>query len=134
MAEALFKKMELPDIEVRSAGIYAADGSDASTNAKKVLDEQNIAHNHRSSALTESLMEWSDYILTMTEGHKGTIINLYPNAQSKTFTLKEFAKITGYPDIADPFGGSVEMYRATFFEIKEALEKVANRLNGKDHT
>ena len=40
MAEALLKKMNLTDVEVRSAGVYAMNGSVASDHAQKVLDEQ----------------------------------------------------------------------------------------------
>lgn len=128
MAEALLKSMAIPEIEVRSAGIYAESGSSASTNAKKVLDEQRIAHDHQASMLTDKLVEDAHYILTMTEGHKSAVMNRFPNSRSKTFTLKEFAQLGGNRDIADPFGGSEEMYRATFFEIKEAIEKVAEGL------
>jgi len=128
MAEALLKSMAIPGIEVRSAGIYAENGSAASTNAKKILDEQEIPHDHQASMLTDKLVEGSDYILTMTLGHKIAVMNQFPNARSKTFTLKEFAQLEENRDIADPFGGSEEMYRTTFFEIKEAIEKVVERL------
>jgi protein arginine phosphatase len=128
MAEALLKSMAIPGIEVRSAGIYAENGSAASTNAKKVLDEQEIPHDHEASMLTDKLVEGSDYILTMTLGHKIAVMNQFPNARSKTFTLKEFAQLEENRDIADPFGGSEEMYRTTFFEIKEAIEKIVERL------
>lgn len=132
MAESILRKMAIPGLEVRSAGIYAQSGSDASTNAKKVLDELDIPHNHQASMLDETLVEWSDYILTMTTGHKDTILNRYPDARSKTFTLKEFAKLDGYLDIADPFGGSVDIYREAFREIKEAIEKAVEILQQKD--
>ncbi|MCQ6274606.1 low molecular weight protein arginine phosphatase [Bacillus sp. V3B] len=128
MAEALLKSMELPGIEVCSAGIYAENGSAASTNAKKVLDKQAIPHDHQSSMLTDKLVEGADYILTMTLGHKSAVMNRFPNAHLKTFTLKEFAQLNGNQDIADPFGGSEDMYRAAFSEIKEAIEKIVERL------
>jgi len=132
MAESILRNLAIPGLEVKSAGIYAQTGSAASANAKKVLDEQEIPHNHQSALLDETLVEWSDYILTMTSGHKETILNRYRDAHSKTFTLKEFAQIDGYPDIADPFGGSVEIYREAFQEIKEAIEKAAIILQQKD--
>lgn len=128
MAEALLKSMVIPGIEVRSAGVYAENGSAASTNAKKVLDEQKIPHDHQSAILTDKLVDDAHYILTMTGGHKTAILNRFPNAHSKTFTLKEFAGLEGNPDIADPFGGSEDMYRTAFFQIKEAIEKIVERL------
>lgn len=128
MAESILRNMAIPGIEVRSAGIFAQTGSAASKNAKKVLDEKKILHNHSSSMLDDSLVEWADYILTMTTGHKDNILVRYPEARSKTFTLKEFAKLDGHPDIADPFGGSVDIYREAFQEIKETIEKAAEFL------
>ncbi|WP_338450228.1 low molecular weight protein arginine phosphatase [Niallia oryzisoli] len=133
MAESILRNMAIPGIEVRSAGIFAQKGSAASTNAKRVLDEQEIPHDHSASMLDDSLVEWADFILTMTTGHKDNILVRYPNARSKTFTLKEFAKLDGHPDIADPFGGPVDIYREAFQEIKETIEKAAEFLQ-QDHS
>jgi len=128
MAEALLKKMNLTDVEVRSAGVYAVNGTASSINAQKVLDEQNIPHDHQSSMLTDTLIDWSTYIFTMTKGHKEAVINRFPNAESKTYALKEFAKLDGNLDIVDPFGGSIKEYRNAFLDIQEAIEKVAELL------
>lgn len=128
MAESLLRDKNIPGIQVKSAGTYASQGTEASTNTKKVLDENFIPHNHKSSLLTEDLVEWADIILTMTYGHKTTVISIFPQAQSKTYTLKEFANIDGSTDIADPFGGQVEIYRETYEEINEAIDLIAERL------
>jgi len=128
IAESLLKYMNIPEVEVKSAGIFAIDGSEASTNTKIVLDEHGIPHNHKSAMLTDELVEWADFILTMTMGHKSTVLTMFPNAQDKTFTLKEFAKIDGYQDVADPYGGPVDVYRYSFKEIKEAIENIADIL------
>jgi protein-tyrosine-phosphatase len=127
MAEALLKNKNLPDIEVKSAGIFAMDGSDASEHAKTVLAEKGVECVHQSSMLTKEHVEWATYILTMTEGHKQHVISRFPEAQDKTFTLKEFVLGEG-GDIFDPFGGSVEMYRQTREELEQLIEKLANKL------
>ena len=108
MAEAILKSMQIPGVEVRSAGVFAIDGSDASINTRKVLEEKEISHSHRSSMLTPELVEWATYILTMTSGHKQTVISMYPE-WGGTFTLKEFAGASENLDINDPFGGSIEI-------------------------
>ncbi|WP_338471047.1 low molecular weight protein arginine phosphatase [Niallia sp. XMNu-256] len=128
IAESLLKHMNLPGVKVKSAGTFASDGSEASTNTKNVLDENSIPHNHKSSMITENLVDWADFIFTMTSGHKATVISMFPQAQAKTYTLKEFAGMDGIRDISDPFGGPVDVYRETYEEIKEAIEKVADRL------
>lgn len=128
IAESLLRHKNIPGVEVKSAGTYASHGSEASINTKKVLDENSIPHNHRSSLLTEDLVEWADFILTMTHGHKSNVTSMFPQARTKTYTLKEFASIEGSPDIVDPFGGPVEIYRETYEEINEAIEKIAEHL------
>ena len=95
MAESLLRHKSIPGVEVRSAGIYASQGTEASTNAKKVLDKNSIPHNHKSSLVTEELVEWADFILTMTYGHKTTVASMFPQVQSKVYTLKEFTE-NGY--------------------------------------
>jgi protein-tyrosine-phosphatase len=128
MAESLLKNRNLSGVEVKSAGIFAVDGSEASPNAKKVLDEQAIKHNHQASMLTESLVNWSDYILTMTRGHKSSILSMYPESRAKVFTIKEFSAKAGSQDVSDPFGGNMEVYRETFQELQELMDKVVQRL------
>ncbi|HZG59019.1 MAG TPA: low molecular weight protein arginine phosphatase [Anoxybacillus sp.] len=127
MAEALLKNKNLPDVEVKSAGIFAMDGSDASEHAKTVLAEKGVECVHQSSMLTKEHVEWATYILTMTEGHKQHVISRFPEAQNKTFTLKEFV-LGKSGDIFDPFGGSVEMYRQTREELEQLIEQLANKL------
>ena len=93
LAESLLKNMNLPGVEVKSAGTFAPNGSEASINTKMVLEEKGIQHHHKSSMLTEELVQWADHILTMTVGHKTTVIDLFPKAEVKVLTLKEFAGI-----------------------------------------
>ncbi|MDE5414687.1 low molecular weight protein arginine phosphatase [Alkalihalobacterium chitinilyticum] len=125
MAEAILKQKISNEIEVQSAGIYAAPGSEASYQAIEVLKERGITSDHRSQQLSEELLDWATIVLTMTANHKQAIVTRFPELQDKVFTLKEFAlgedSFTG--DIADPFGGSVEQYRATADEIEKLLEK-----------
>jgi protein arginine phosphatase len=132
MAEAFLKSKSIPGVEVKSAGVFAVNGSEASPNAKKVLDENKIEHNHQSALLTKELVEWATHILTMTSGHKTSVISQFPEAREKTYTLNEFAGNKA-GDIADPFGGSVEAYRRTFNQIKQAIEKIIKKLE-KDCT
>jgi protein arginine phosphatase len=128
MAEAILKSKELPGVEVKSAGVYAPNGAEASVNAKTVLDKNNISHDHRSSTLTKEDIEWATLVLTMTQSHKGLILSQYPHAAEKTFTLKEFADETGNLDVADPFGGNEQIYREAFEEIQKSIERIMHKL------
>lgn len=128
MAEAILKNKNLEGIEVRSAGVYAANGSEASTHAKRVLADNQISHNHRSTLLTREEVEWADLILTMTSSHKYAIQQQYPQSIEKMFTLKEF---TGEPfdhDILDPYGGGLAVYQETYQELDKLIEKAMKKI------
>lgn len=132
MAEIMFREM-LKDIEdnefrVISAGTWAIKGNNASDNAVKVMKEKNLdLSKHSSTPLTKKIVDEADLILTMTTNHKRQILDIIPEAKGKVFTLKEYA---GYnsPDISDPFGGNIEIYRETAKEIEEALKRVIQKI------
>lgn len=128
MAEAILKNKDIDAIEVRSAGIYAVNGSEASTHAKKVLDDKGISHNHRSSLLTQAEVNWADLILTMTSSHKQAIQQQYPQAGNKVFTLKEYSGESFNYDVVDPYGGSLGMYEQTFRELDGLIDKAIEKL------
>nr|WP_263324157.1 low molecular weight protein arginine phosphatase [Neobacillus sp. Marseille-Q6967] len=128
MAEAILKNKNLKAIEVKSAGIYASPGSEASTNAQKVLDEKNIQHNHQSTLLSQELVNWADLILTMTLSHKTAILNQYRDSAAKVFTLKEFTGETFDHDVVDPFGGNLAIYKETYQELEKLIEKMLEKL------
>ncbi|MFJ7639587.1 low molecular weight protein arginine phosphatase [Peribacillus sp. NPDC097264] len=129
MAEAILKSKNISGIEVRSAGVYATPGQDASEYAKRVLDENDMWNHHRSTLLSQQDLDWATHIFTMTEGHKSVILNTFPTIDHKTFTLKEFIQDDKYDkDILDPFGGSENLYRETFKELHGLIVELVKRL------
>lgn len=128
MAEAILKNKNITGLEVRSAGIYAANGYEASDHVKKVLDDNDIPHQHQSSMLTKTEVDWADLILTMTSSHKFAILQQYPHADVKLYTLKEF---TGEPfnhDVVDPFGGNLTIYQKTYRELERLIDQAVEKL------
>jgi protein arginine phosphatase len=127
MAEAILRSKQLPDVEVRSAGVYAMDGMQASKHAQTVLSENGIDHEHGSRLLTSQDVDWATYILTMTAAHRDTIVQNFPSASGKTFTLKEFAG-EGQKDVFDPYGGSKAVYQDTFQDLVASIDKLKEKL------
>lgn len=156
-------------VEVRSAGVGAIDGYPMSPHAEEVLQKRNLPASGTSTALTAELVAWADLILGMTSSHKQAIVQRFPDAAGKTFTLKEYAlqgdasmndmaeaerlyaewqiklatgermdesdeaklrelqdKLPDF-DIADPFGGTLEIYERSADEIGEALKRVIEK-------
>lgn len=89
MAEALVKH-SMPQIEVKSAGIFAGKNQRANRFTIEALKKQGIELDHRSQPVTEKLLHWADLILTMTTQHKQALILHYPDFQDRYFTLKEY--------------------------------------------
>lgn len=122
MAEAILSARNLPKVEARSAGIFAGIAP-LSKNAQAVLDRQQIPFAHMSKPLDTKDMQWAELILTMTHSHKMTLLQAYPEAATKLYTLKEFAD-GSTADISDPYGGPLEFYEQTFQELQVLVDKL----------
>lgn len=130
MAEAILKSKRIPSIEVKSAGVYATKGQDASTYVLEILHDHQITHHHSSTPLSEEELEWATHVFTMTEGHKSIITDSFPRTLDKIFTLKEFVyNDPNDRDIMDPFGGSQETYRETFNELQSLIDELIHKLD-----
>ena len=127
MAAALLNKVAVEknlDIRIESAGIFANDGENASSEAIIAMQAYGIdLTGHHAEQITEELIEKSDLILTMTPAHKLVFNNV---AEDKTYTVCEYAGLEG--DIDDPFGGDVEEYLETAKQLERAVELIADRL------
>lgn len=125
MAEAMLKHKNIPEVNVRSAGIYARAGEGMSGNSIVILEEAEIPHSHTAKQIQLTDMEWADLILTMTVSHKDMILRIYgENVQNKIFTLKEYISPNEGMDVTDPYGGDLTMYRQTYTELKELIDEL----------
>lgn len=122
MSEALLKSRNIANVEVKSAGIFASEGLDASEYAREVLKDNQINYKHTSKLLSKEDVEWATCILTMTTSHKLTIQSRYPEYKDKVYTLKGFITKAGDDDVNDPFGGTKQHYQETFQELSKLLD------------
>lgn len=112
------------DVRIESAGIFAQEGTPATTEAILAVKKYGVdLLGHHSQPINTELIEKSDLILTMTPAHKMVFNEVAPD---KVFTLCEYAGMQG--DIADPFGGDMEEYEHCAGQIYGALCKVADRI------
>lgn len=132
MAAALFKHLSHSDqLNVQSAGVFAIDGSDASDFAKEALVEKGIACDHNSALLNDGHIEWASIVLTMTNSHKQAVIDRFPHAGRKTFTLSEYVGSSSQ-DIMDPFGGNLDVYRLTRDDLEHLIKKLLIKIDPKE--
>jgi protein-tyrosine-phosphatase len=127
MAEAILKH-KTTSVNVKSAGVFAADGSPASINTVEALREEKIQITHSSQLLTDELVDWSTCILTMTKSHKQLVTERFPQAVAKTHTIEEYAT-GGQGDVMDPYGGPLSMYRKTYVELTEMIEALIAKID-----
>ncbi|WP_284643104.1 low molecular weight protein arginine phosphatase [Paenibacillus silviterrae] len=117
MMRLLLQEQGLQDMEVRSAGVAAYDGTAMSDHAATILKEKGFGEELRSTQLNETLVDWADLILTMTNNHKRHTIQLYPHAVDKVATLKEYVD-----DKLEAAGKIAEMNSLlTELQLKRAL-------------
>ncbi|MDD4666058.1 MAG: low molecular weight protein arginine phosphatase [Clostridia bacterium] len=148
--ESLAGREDGEEIQIVSAGISAFLDTPASPQAREVMLELGLdLSSHRAGFLTAELLERADLILTMTRGQQEYIEEMLSAAHNneaygKVYLLKEYAlgeespktkEELGKPDILDPFGQSVEVYRACAEElsryIPQALERFAKEKTGQ---
>ena len=123
MAEALFMHRKGTDDWVaESAGVFAAQGSPASSHAIAALKELGINfRSHRSQLVTKELLEGADLVLTMTNGHRYSLLQNFSEFERKVYLLNAFGTSKIPSDVLDPFGGSLEMYQKTCDEIDRLI-------------
>ncbi|MDR6553678.1 low molecular weight protein arginine phosphatase [Paenibacillus qinlingensis] len=78
--------------EVRSAGVSAMTGGPISRNSQSLLHEAGFKESISSLAISDADVDWADLVLTMTTGHKRTVIGRFPHAIEKTYTLNEYVE------------------------------------------
>lgn len=131
MAEAILRAKAVEGIEVRSAGIYAMSGTNISNNAKQVLFDTGIEFSHSSRQFGEHDVEWANIVLTMTNAHKQAILDHYPESISKTYTLIEYVRQNEWEDVADPFGGDIQVYKKTWQQLHDLINELLQKLQGE---
>ncbi len=104
-----------------SAGLMA-DGSPMSENSLDALFEDGYRVKGRKSSrmLTNDILEMADIVVGISSSHAMQIIMNHPEYAEKIYCMPF--------DITDPYGGSLETYKACLADIKKALAIVAESL------
>ena len=129
MAEGLFRHAVKGrgDFRIGSAGVGAINGQAPSTHAVTALKQLGIDITaQRSRMLTGAMVQEADFIFGLTRGHVEAVMLLYPQAEEKTFVLREFDDTLDFweKDIADPIGGDLEVYHNCRDQIEQAIQSV----------
>lgn len=115
-------------ITVRSAGASAFPGDAPSPHAVTALRKVGLdLSDHRSSPLSEQLLDSTDLLLGMTQSHLEAVRLLFPDRDVPMFRFREWTP-AGPADIPDPFGGELALYLETRDSIAEAVPGILSHL------
>ncbi len=132
IARRLIAERAITDIEVSSAGTSAWPDSPASDGALLVaMEHGSDLGEHRARQLSPEIVAAADLVLAMGPHHLERAEAL--GGAGRSHLLTGFAGDTPRP-VSDPFGGDLEVYRATYAElereIRAILDKVTQRRAG----
>lgn len=132
LMKMLLKEADL-DCDVQSAGIFAVEDDEAVEEAMDVLARlyEIDGEKHKAQPMTEELAAESDCILTMDMDLKHTLMEAYPEAEEKIYTLLEYVYgedgLSGLVDIEDPYRGDEEDYDRCARLIEQALRALVSK-------
>ena len=111
-------ELESRGVIVASAGLAASPGSPASAQTAELLRERGISiDQHSAQPLSEHLVRQADLLIALTQGHKQSILEVWPEASSRVTLVDKEQR-----DISDPIGGSLEVYRRCAEQIERGIE------------
>ncbi len=135
MAEALLLQMAAEKLGLRegelkkrgfkvgSCGIAAMAGSPAARHAVTLLRERGSRHleKHRARQADVQLLEGASAIITLGHSHYRWLVEAFPELEARIALLD--------PDgVADPIGGSLDVYRTCAAQIEAALEPLLEKV------
>ncbi|WP_166376072.1 hypothetical protein [Aeromicrobium phragmitis] len=151
-AGLLRRRLDSGAFVVESAGIRALDGGRTDANVVQRLTRRGIhLPDLAARQLTPDIARQADLILTATRDHRGDVLEVFPGALRRTFTLLEFAALAPRVgangpadlvrgaammrsdgpqdvDIEDPIGRSDDVHDAVARQIEEAVDTIAKNL------
>ncbi len=99
------------DVEVTSAGIFAANGHPATAHATAVAQDYGVDLSaFRSQPVTEELIHDQHLILTLEETHEDYLLEHFPELASKIRPLGSFIHPAPLRHITDPVGGDLALF------------------------
>jgi protein-tyrosine phosphatase len=103
-----------PSVSVRSAGTHALVGHPISEPMAALIRQAGVEPDaFEARRLSERMLKEADLVLAMTRAQRGLVVELWPAAVRRSFTLREFARLLGWVDPAAlPAGTPADRLRA----------------------
>ena len=138
MAEAMLKSL-IPKnwkdrVHISSAGTLGIYHARADANAIAVMREIGIdLSDHLSTGISKSLVDSSNIILVMEQGHRDVLVKEYLHARDKIFLLSRAYRDSdekySAEGIADPIGQSLDTFRLIRDQIHQEIMRILPHLS-----
>ena len=127
IARAAIAERGRSDVTVASAGTSAWQDASASDGSLLVGLEHGLdLGNHRAQVLTRDLVTAADLVLAMGPHHLEAAEAM--GAETKAFLLADYAsRGASRAPVSDPFGGDLDVYRATWAELDAHVRLTLDR-------
>jgi protein-tyrosine phosphatase len=98
-AERLLANQLGPSVSVSSAGTHALVDHPISEPMAVLLRQAGVdPEPFQGRRLSEQMLKEAELVLTMTLAQRGLVVELFPSAVRRTFTLREFARLMSWVD------------------------------------
>ena len=131
IGERSVKRRGWDGVEIRSAGVSALSGDEASEGARVAAEWDGLSlEGHRSTPLDAELVDWASLILTMGPHHADAAEAL--GGGGKVWMLSAFSEGGEHPrgpGVPDPFGGDARAYGECLDTLEAFVEAALERLD-----
>ncbi len=112
------------DLQVSSCGTAAESWYEMPAHARRLLAAEGVPpFEHKARLAVRENLRDADVILAMTRAHHDHIVERFPEFARKTALFREAAGF-GEQDVADPMGGSEEVFARCLSVLKDSLERL----------
>jgi protein-tyrosine-phosphatase len=119
----------LRSLKVLSAGVASREGELASPNAVTALKKVGLdLRSHRSTPVTQDLLDHALLVLCMTESHRDMIEVTADPVPRHLYLFREFTGAKGNLEIPDPYGLHLTAYEASRDELVAAIPSIIAHL------
>lgn len=117
-----------PLLEVRSAGLEAADGDPAEPGARRVAQQLGLdLSDHASRRFVAGDIQWADLIIAMQGRHSALIARRWPGGARHVRLLGDYLPTPPHA-IEDPWGLEDSVFHSVFTRIQRANERLSELL------
>jgi protein-tyrosine phosphatase len=115
-------------MKVNSAGMDTHPGKPAHALAKEIAHQHGLSlQGHSTTPLSQDLIKESHLVVVMELAHKDWLSKIYVQDRHKVFLLGQFCR-SGSIEIADPYCGTQEDFKACFERIRESCDHLIQKI------